>query len=252
MNEVIKANLDTIPVDLALCIFDMLPKATAACLGLSCRRLYCCLKKTYSIPIRLDNFVDCDLECHGIYACGQWACLGSCCYDCCVVPPKGVPHFRLHLWKLLGAWMGSKYLLGYMDLETDRIFRFFNLAVLFVHNGRIEYDQGGNGPPRMIGPVYWRYCDWEAAGNGLPVCDDGFHSRLPSPFNKGQDWYPEATSAIRADITSFEVVREWRKFWRHRCRFFRKHEDAFNKFPEEYRLDQTLDVFEDSFNLLGL
>jgi hypothetical protein len=147
--------------------------------------------------------------------------------------------------------MGSKYLLGFMTLETDRIFRFFNLAVLFIHNERLEY-YSRNYPPKVVGPVYWRYCDWEAAGNGLPVCADGFRSRLPSPFNKGQDWYPEATSAIRADIIRFEVVREWRKFWRHRCRFFREHEDAFNKFLEEYRLDQTLDVFEDSFNLLGL
>jgi hypothetical protein len=148
--------------------------------------------------------------------------------------------------------MGSKYLLGYLALETDGIFRFFNLAVLFVHDERFEYDSGDNHPPTMVGPVYWRYCDWEAAGNGLPVCVDGFRSRLPSPFNKGQDWYPEATSAIRADLARVEDVREWRKFWRHRCRLFRKHEDAFNKFLEEYRLDQTLDVFEDSFNLLGL
>ncbi|KAH8762252.1 hypothetical protein BGZ57DRAFT_992433 [Hyaloscypha finlandica] len=227
----------------------------AACLGLTCRRLYCCLKKTYSIPIRLDNFVDCDLECHGIHACGQWACLASCCCDCWRgwdLPRKGVPHFRLHLWKLLDAWMGSKYLLGYMDLETDRIFRFFNLAVLSVHDVRIEYNSGNNHPPVVLGPAYWRYWDWEKAGNGLPAWDDGFRSRLPSPFNKGQDWDQEATSAIRADITRFEVVREWRKFWRHRCRFFREHEDAFNKFLEEYRLDQTLDVFEDSFSLLGL
>jgi hypothetical protein len=255
MSEVIKANLDTIPVELALRIFDMLPEATAVCLGLTCRRLYCCLKKTYSIPIRLDNFVTYDLVSNGSYAFGQWACLGSCCCDGWRgwgIPPNGILRFRLYLWQLLGAWMGSKYLLGYMALETDRIFRFFNLVVLSVHDEHITYDSWGKHPPTMVGPVYWRYCDWEAAGNGLPVYDDGFRSRLPSPFNKGQDWYPEATSAIRADIARFEVVREWRKFWRHRCRFFRKHEGAFNNFFEEYRLDQSLDAFEDSFNLLGL
>jgi hypothetical protein len=74
-SEVIRSNLDTILVELALRVFDMLPEATAVCLGLTCRRLYCCLKSTYSIPIRLDNFVNYDLDCNGIYACGQWACL---------------------------------------------------------------------------------------------------------------------------------------------------------------------------------
>jgi hypothetical protein len=50
MSEVIKANLDTIPVELALRVFDMLPEATAVCLGLTCRRLYCCLKKHTPSP----------------------------------------------------------------------------------------------------------------------------------------------------------------------------------------------------------
>jgi hypothetical protein len=162
MSEVIKSNLDMIPVELALRVFDMLPEATAVCLGLTCRRLYCFLKKTYSIPIRLDNFVNYDLDCHRIYACSQWACLGSyCCngwygWDLLL---NGVLRYRLYLWELLDAWMESKYLLGYLALETDGIFRFFNLTVLFVYNKRFEYGSGDNHPPIMVGPVYWRYCD---------------------------------------------------------------------------------------------
>jgi hypothetical protein len=68
------------------------------------------------------------------------------------------------------------------------------------------------------GALFWsRYRDWtDARLNPKKPIDcryQKFESRLPNPYNKGHDWFPEAIEAIKADVTRFENIREWKIFW---------------------------------------
>jgi hypothetical protein len=67
----VKANIDTLPPELAFRIFGLLPKSSATYLGLTCPRLYSCLKKQHPEPICL--------MCHECFrsSCGQ--SIGSYC-----------------------------------------------------------------------------------------------------------------------------------------------------------------------------
>jgi hypothetical protein len=36
---------------------------------------------------------------------------------------------------------------------------------------------------------------------------------LPSPFNKGNEWYAEVIATIKADISQLDLVEDWKRFW---------------------------------------
>jgi hypothetical protein len=87
-----KASMSTMPTDVVMRIFEILPHATAACLGLTCHGLYACLKKHHPQPILLGSN-------NGSHS------SGFCC-DAYFLWWRGR---RIYLWQLLESWMGSKY-----------------------------------------------------------------------------------------------------------------------------------------------
>ncbi len=77
-------------------------------------------------------------------------------------------------------------------------------------------------------PLFWsRYRNWTDACLNLKKNFDCKHQkfelRLPNPYNKGHDSLPEAIEAIKAHITRFEDIQEWRIFWSS-FRVFRNNE----------------------------
>jgi hypothetical protein len=69
------------------------------------------------------------------------------------------------------------------------------------------------------------YYDWQEAAvdRNLSILHLDFRSRPPKPYNKGDDWYPEAVAAIEADVTRWVNVEVWRKY---RRRFHIVHENS--------------------------
>jgi hypothetical protein len=240
-----KASMNTIPTEVILRIFELLPVANATCLGLTCGGLYACLKTKYPRVISLGFTECCDWDYRGTYH-SFWEPLAPAC-DC-----SGwgrFPKFTSCLWQRLETWMGPTYTLVFMDLSSQHILRFVKTS---VYGDQMSYDYFSlPDPPELIGPLRQRYKDWDNAGNGLSVNDASFRSLLPHPLNKGKDWHPEAISAIKADIARCDDLRKWRRFW-SRFWVFLENTEEFRKFLEICRLKQIDEALEEGFKLLGL
>jgi hypothetical protein len=228
--------MSTLPTDVVMRIFEALPHATAACLGLTCRGLYACLKKHHPQPIRLgsNNFSDSS---------------GFCC-DAYFLWWSGQ---RIYLWQLLRNWMGTKY--RFVDFKVGRfehpnsVKRFLNQKVYSELDGFLLKQPAYR---QYESAFFWnRYRDWTDARlnpkNPVDCRYQKYESRLPNPYNKGLNWIPEAIEAIKADITRFDDIEEWRIFWSS-FRVFRNNKVIFDDFFHECILDQM----SEGFKLLGL
>jgi hypothetical protein len=235
-----KASMNTIPTEVVLRVFELLPVANATCLGLTCRGLYACLKTKYPRPISLGFTECCDWDYNSI-----WEPLAPTC-DC---SGWDFPKFASCLWQRLRIWMGPTYTLVFIDLSSQHILRFVKSS---VYGDQISYDYFSlPAPPRLVGPLRQRYRDWNNAGNGLYVDNADFRSFLPHPLNGGKDWYPKAISAIKADVARHDDLRKWRRYW-SQFGVFRENMKELHKFLEKCSLEQMDRVLEDGFRLLGL
>lgn len=221
------------PTDVVMRIFEALPHATAACLGLTCRGLYACLKKHHPQPIWLGSNNDSDS-------------LGFHC-DAYFLFWSGRIIF---LWQLLKNWMGTKY--RFVDFEVNLFGNRKSMSRFLNRKVYSRLDSFLVKQPSYEDEVFllW-YLDWASAGlnpkNPIDCRYHKFESRLPNPYNKGLDWFPEAIEAIKADVTRFEDVREWRIFWSS-FHVFRDHKNIFDDFFDECSLDQM----SEGLKLLGL
>ena len=219
--------MSTLPTDVVMRIFEALPHATAACLGLTCRGLYACLKKHHPQPIWL----------------GSTDCSDSS--DFCCDP------YRVYwstdgtfLWQLLESWMGSNYKIRGLFVgpfgNSRGVMRFVNPKI-YSELDEFLLKQVPYRQYESEGALFWsRYRDWTDARlnpkNPVDCKYKKYESRLPNPYNKGHDWFPEAIEAIKADITRFEDIEEWRTFWSS-FHVFRNNKNIFDDFFGERSLD---------------
>ena len=219
-------------------IFDILPHATAACLGLTCRGLYACLKKHHPQPIWLGSTDSYDIS---GFSCDayreQWGTKGTL------------------LWQLLESWMGSNYWFKCIAVGIFRyprgLLRFVNTNIWRELNDFLHIDLRYR-QYESEGELLWsRYLDWTDAllnpSNPIDCRYQKCESRLPNPYNKGLDWFPEAIAAIKADVTRFENIGEWKIFWSP-FHVFRNNKNIFDDFFDECSLDQM----SEGLKLLGL
>jgi len=227
----------------------MSSQPSSACLGLTCRKLYSCFKKIYPHYIYLGS-ADCLVPgCHEVYqeSSSTWIRSQSCsCYDwgrrCWTRGPQ--------LWQLLETWMGPSHKIASVNIEGVIIFTFARLS---IYGDQIDMSVANPSFSRtdtLRGPLRDRYRDWAKASS--PVYKNvRFYSRLPNPCNKGDSWYPEAISAIKADVARWKDVRAWRQFWA-RCDVFGSNEDIFDEFVEKACLERLDEEMGDGLRLLGL
>ncbi|KAE9364580.1 hypothetical protein N431DRAFT_447752 [Stipitochalara longipes BDJ] len=247
-NTLVKANIATFPTELILRVFDMLAPPSATCLGLTCRQLYSCLKSRYPDPIDLGLAACGTPGCSRTYYFKTMMCQSCSCSDC----DWGMPSTcGKYLWQLLDGWMGPAYKIGYMDFGVETILRFVGPAIF--SNQRESHSWHILSPPfnlpLLAGPLGARYKDWQMASYTIDYVRS--KSRLPNPFNKGDDWYSEAISAIKADIARWEDVRDWRFFW-SRCEVFSFNQDVFGDFMEKVHLERMAEEMEEGLRLLCL
>jgi hypothetical protein len=237
-------NIATIPTELIFHIFNMLSNPSSVCLGLTCRRFYSFLKTIHPQPISL-SLADCSTpRCRGIYfSRGIW--MGYWPFYSC---DHGN---RKHLWQLLENWMGPEYKVG--SLLEDQGHTMYKFVKISVYSGQLDTSAGPqllSFVPTLAGPLGQRYLDWAAAGN-LRFIGTKFFSRLPNPSNKGDSWYPEAISAIGADVARWGDIRGWSSFWAS-CEVFKTNQDKFGDLMEKVHLANLEEVMQDGFELLGL
>jgi len=241
----VKTNIDILPPELALRIFGLLPKSSATCLGLTCPRLYSCLKKQHPEPICL--------MCHECFRsrCGQF--IGSYCImttDPLCWEPQKWERPRNHkevLATRIMEWMGPQYTLMIMRIRSrEERYIFVHSNVYDCSTVEIAWD-GFRG--EYIRYLETRYNDWACAAFDNQVCihDPGFRSRLPKPYNKGDSWYAEAMATIKDDIIRFDNVEDWSSFW-HNFDVVGENKDTFDLWCEEFSLEQM----HDGIKLLGL
>jgi hypothetical protein len=233
--------MSTLPTDVAMRIFEILPHATAACLGLNCRGLYACLKIYHPQPIWLGS-TDCS-DSSG-FRCDAYSVQWNNLTD------------GTFLWELLGSWMGSNYesrgfLLACPVGKSRGVLRFVN-PMVYSELDEFLRKQLPQRQYESDGGLFWsRYRDWTGARlnpkNPIDCRYQKCESRLPNPYNKGLDWFPEAIEAIKADITRFDDIEEWRVFWSS-FRVFRNNTVVFDDFFDECSLDQM----SEGLKLLGL
>jgi hypothetical protein len=239
----IKANIDTLPNELTFRIFELLQKASAVCLGLTCPRLYVCLKHQYPHPICLRCHEGCGSKCD---------VSDDSHYAIYTIHPFGwaLRHhwkYGVDLGKLIKNWMGPQYTLVDLDVGLrERYSVFVHLNVYTSPRGEIAWVLP---EAEHLSSLWTRYKDWAKAtvDHSLSIHDPLFKSRLPKPHNKGDSWYPEAMAAIKEDIIRFDNAEDWRTFWL-RFSVVSKHENTFNLWFEECSLEQM----HDGIKLLGL
>jgi hypothetical protein len=242
--QYVKGNIDILLTELALHIFRLLLNVSAACLGLTCPRLYSCLKDQHPEPICL--------RCHD--CCGDQP-IGSHCIitpgPLCLEHPWWEPwNHKDNLGNRIKKWMGPQYTLVYLPLVRVKP------HAVYIHSNahscslmKIPGLPCFSPADPWDRPVLWRYRDWAgaAADNKLNIYDPDFRSRLPRPCNKDDNWYAEAMAAIKEDIMRFDNAEDWRTFWLG-FSVVLKHENTFNLWFEEFSLEQM----HDGIKLLGL
>src|SRR5450756_1173836 len=128
----------------------------------------------------------------------------------------------------------------------DRVIRFVNKN---VYGDRDDSNWWASGPRWDPSPLWSRYWDWAGAAliedHPMDFYHEKFQSRLPDPFNKGNDWFHEAIEAIKADVTQFEDIEEWKSFWSP-YKVFQNNKEVFDNFIEEL----PWDTFSYGFMLL--
>lgn len=238
----VKANIDTLPTELTLRIFGLLQHASAACLGLTCPRLYACLKDQYPDPICLRYHEGCGLNCDSSET-SHCSAVGG--YSFGWIAWEHSSHEKV-LGALLKKWMGPQYTLVTLEVLRER-HSFFVPSNL--HNRSTGTIAWHNSVGKHVSTLWAQYNEWAKAtvDNSLSIHDPLFKSRLPKPFNKGDSWYTEAMAAIKEDIIRFDDVEEWRTFW-HNFEVTWESTDTFDLWVEEFSLEQM----HDGIKLLGL
>jgi hypothetical protein len=224
--------MNTLPTDLAMRIFEMLPHASATCLGLTCHGLYACLETQHPGPIYLGTHDCC-------------SALASCCdnWESCRNWPYSEQ--QNYLWQLLKTWIGPNNTFRYVLLKPISIMRFVNRNVHGNYDDSVSWIWG---PTTDSGPLWARYQDWaDASLNAHDIIHPRFKSRLPNPCNKGDDWDLEAISIIKANIIRFDGADKWRRFWSG-FQVFKSNKNIFDAFFEECLWEESFEAFE----LLGL
>ncbi|KAE9364581.1 hypothetical protein N431DRAFT_474175 [Stipitochalara longipes BDJ] len=213
---IVPVQLNTLASELLLRIFDSLEEGEATCLGLTCRRFYNMLKAQYPEPINLRIRMTLQNPCHdctnGRLTISWW----GCCWTA--------------LSHLLASWVGPCYRLG---CDSSPKFLFYNRKTYGERDGPVP-------TPQELRAMN-RYSDYNYISQRAYRDECNFASRsveapfppLPYPFNKGDDWYPEAITAIKEDVSHFDSLQKWKYFWSPLF-IFRENRELFDNFEDEY------------------
>jgi hypothetical protein len=148
--------------------------------------------------------------------------------------------------------MGTKYEYMHFDVGSSGRVKFIKRFLHPKVQGELyDFLSLGNSY-ETEGSRFWRrYNDYADAclnpNNPIDCRYQKCESRLPNPYNKGLDWFPEAIEAIKADVTRFEDIEEWKIFWSP-FHVFQSNKTIFDNFCHECILDQM----SEGFKLLGL
>jgi hypothetical protein len=151
-----RPNLSKLPHELLQIIFTRLSPCSAACLGLTCGRMYHFFKQQYPNPISLDRGV-CQDENPG----------SECCCDYC-------DPWAITLGDLLEHCFlfGPRYRLT--DVYLGVVWRFLNIR---------EYGNNNQKGKEKEDQLVLRYNDYFNS-----KVEAATWSLLPNPFNKGEAW----------------------------------------------------------------